>query len=85
MANYLFRQLFSVQTRLRKGLDTLLNIIKTEADNAVCFLDQFQNRRVTIRERLLKFCLRSIRVSCVKGFFVFFLKYKIGICWTEVE
>lgn len=79
MANYLFRQLFSVQTWLRKGLDTLLNVIKTEAGNAVCFLDQFQNRRVTKQERLLKFCLRSIRVSCVKGqrFLCFFESTKL--------
>lgn len=77
MASYLFRQLFSVPTWLRKGWDTLSNIIKTEADSAVCFLDPFQNRPVTIRERLLKFCFRAIRVSCVKGFCGVFLSTKL--------
>lgn len=38
MANKLFRQRFSVQTWLRKGWDALLNIVKTEAVNALVML-----------------------------------------------
>lgn len=86
MANYLFRQLFSVQTWLRKGWDTLSNIIKTEADNAVCFLDQFQNKRVTIRERSVKVLFKVDTCQLCQRFLCFFKGQNwIIFFWTEVE